>query len=213
MLRFLKTKNNNEFTKIEVKEVPGLTLYTNFLSHEEQKILEEEIRSKPWSFVGAKGTRQVQQYGFEYKYFQRSFDKTTNIEKLPDFCDFVIDKMLEHKLITHKPEQCIINKYEPGQGISRHTDLEAFGDTVVSMSLGSPTIFEFLLYAKDDDGNCRLDKKEEFFLKPGTLLIMRGDARYKWQHAMPKRKSDIIRGTKVKRKTRISLTFRFTKNT
>ncbi len=41
-----------------------------------------------------------------------------------------------------------------------------------------------------------------------SLLLMQGEARYHWQHAIPARKVDVVAGTRIVRGRRISLTFR-----
>ena len=46
--------------------------------------------------------------------------------------------------------------------------------------------------------------KEHIYLRPASLLILKGDARYKWKHGIAARKSD----NGLKRQRRISLTFR-----
>lgn len=50
--------------------------------------------------------------------------------------------------------------------------------------------------------------KEEAYLEPRSLIILANEARYKWTHAIPARKSDIVNGFKLQRERRISLTFR-----
>lgn len=39
--------------------------------------------------------------------------------------------------------QCIVNSYSPGQGITPHVDLVSFADGIVSVSLRSPTVMDF----------------------------------------------------------------------
>jgi hypothetical protein len=43
---------------------------------------------------------------------------------------------------------------------------------------------------------------------PKSVLSFSGDARYKWMHGIPPRKSDDQNGVKVNRNRRVSLTFR-----
>ena len=49
---------------------------------------------------------------------------------------------------------------------------------------------------------------EELCLEPLSLLVLRQEARYRWTHAIPSRKSDKIGDQRVWRQRRISLTFR-----
>jgi alkylated DNA repair dioxygenase AlkB len=48
----------------------------------------------------------------------------------------------------------------------------------------------------------------ELHLQPASLLVLKGDARHMWTHAIPARKTDVFEGQKHTRYRRISLTFR-----
>ena len=81
------------------------------------------------------------------------------------------------------PDQIIINEYQSGQGISAHIDcVSCFEETIASLSLGSPCIMEF--------SHTRTQQKIPLLLEPRSLIILSGDARYHWQHALPVRKTD-----------------------
>lgn len=64
----------------------------------------------------------------------------------------------------------------------------------MSLSLGSPALMNF------ENG----DQNVEIALQRRSLIILSGDARYKWKHSIPSRKSDHGK----QRSTRYSLTFR-----
>jgi alkylated DNA repair dioxygenase AlkB len=53
------------------------------------------------------------------------------------------------------------------------------------------------------DGN-----KQDLLLEPCSLLVMKEEARYEWQHSIPARKSDKINGITIPRARRVSMTFR-----
>jgi alkylated DNA repair dioxygenase AlkB len=55
--------------------------------------------------------------------------------------------------------------------------------------------------------------KETIELKPRSLLVLAGDARYRWKHGIPAREADVIDGQEVARSRRVSLTFRTVVNT
>lgn len=74
-----------------------------------------------------------------------------------------------------------------------------FGDTIASLSLGSACVMDFTNVTGE---------KQSHLLEPRSLLILSGDARYHWQHAIPARKSDKWNGQSIPRARRISLTFR-----
>ena len=73
--------------------------------------------------------------------------------------------------------QMIVNRYSPGQGISAHVDLAAFGDVVVSVSLESAATMDFS--PKEGGGG-----KVGVLLEPGDLLVLSGQARWDWLHGI-----------------------------
>ena len=92
-----------------------------------------------------------------------------------------------------------MNEYEPGQGISKHVDcVPCFGNAIASLSLGSTCVMEF----------SRPEAKVPVLLEPRSVVILQGDARYHWCHAIPARKNDTYAGRLIPRSRRISLTFR-----
>ena len=172
--------------------IEGLTLIENFITKEEEEQLLTYIKQNEWSNALK---RRVQHYGYEYNYENR--DVGNPIEAIPNWTEFLMTRMIEKKIITKPFEQLIINEYTPGQGISKHTDAKIFGNTIVSLSLGSPCNMIFR--------RSTIDANIEINLQPTTLLIMKNDARWKWTHEIPSRKSD----NNINRTTRISMTFRY----
>src|SRR5262245_12920410 len=81
------------------------------------------------------------------------------------------------------PYPLIVTEYEPGQGIARLVDcLPCFDETIGSLTLGSACVMEFT----------RIKSREKIplFLGPRSLVVLSGEARYDWRHAIPGRKSD-----------------------
>jgi len=116
---------------------------------------------------------------------------------MPDFLVNLMNKL------GIDADQCIINHYNPGEGISYHIDnTQHFDDAIYVLSLMSPIVMCF------KHGSQEKTK----VLEPRSLMVMSGEARYHWSHAIPARKSDIINGKLVKRGIRISITFRTVKN-
>lgn len=147
-------------------------------------------------------SRLVQFYGYKYDYkFHNIYNKCVGI---PEFL------MPQKNLLTHIClnlgiinnnyifNQCIVNNYYPGQGISKHIDIEKYGDVIGCFSLNSNGTMIF------KKGN----NKVNLLVKPNSLYIMSGDSRYKWLHKLFPKKNDVIDNIKVKRERRISVTFR-----
>lgn len=115
-------------------------------------------------------------------------------------------KILQNKCddnnIKYKPfEQCIINAYEPGQGIGKHIDSLNFGDVVGCFSGGSGA---HIIFKNNEE-------KYQVYIEPNSLYIMSNDARFKYTHEMSACKSDKVNGERIKRDKRFSITFRYIK--
>ncbi len=125
---------------------------------------------------------------------------------MPPILKCLADLLYDHKFIPTYPNQIIVNRYLPGQGIGKHTDSNIFEDIILSLSLGSPTIMTF---AK---GRESVDVP----LIPGSLLIMANGSRIDWTHSIAERKSDSYKipglpEQKWQRGERLSVTFRTVK--
>lgn len=56
----------------------------------------------------------------------------------PQYLDPIIDRLAHH--FPHRPDQVIVNEYQPGQQIAPHIDcVPCFGSVVASLTLGQPT--------------------------------------------------------------------------
>jgi alkylated DNA repair dioxygenase AlkB len=151
-------------------------------------------------------SRQVRQYGYAYDYGRRGVG-----EKLPGFPD-CIAKLLDvipdtdiHTGDTSSEEeeeeyfdQCICNRYMPGEGIGKHTDHRSFGNVIACFTLQAGIEMEF-------------ERKGEVYkqyVKPRSLYVMRGESRWSWTHQIRQRKNDVVDGKRVPRGIRWSVTFR-----
>lgn len=178
--------------------IDGLSLVKNLVSDFEHDKLIISIDEKEWS---NELKRRVQHYGYKYNYKSRSITSEMEADPIPNWALEIGIKLRDLGVFDTVPDQLIINEYLPGQGISEHIDCEpCFLDTVVSLSLGSSAVMKF---TKKDS-----NRKVEIPLMINDAIVLKKDARYKWKHSIPGRKSDIIDGLKIERRRRISLTFR-----
>lgn len=192
-------KSKTELSLELAKEIVGLELYPDFITKEEEEELTILIDNSSW-LNDLK--RRVQHYGYKYDYRARKIDNSLYLGDLPDWLQIISQRMIEKNIINFTPDQAIINEYEVGQGISSHIDCEpCFGDTIISLSLGSTCIinFEKKLNSKNKIG---------IFVEPRTLLVMKNESRYNWFHGIPQRKSDKFNNEVIKRERRISITYR-----
>lgn len=164
-----------------------------------------------WEYI-CFNSRRVMQFGQKYNYFNRNIGVKNNDDlELPEFLINLVKKInnciKENKILQNYNYfnfcQAIVNEYLPGQGISKHIDNKSYGDLICSISIGEDT--NFALSNGSDVITTYLPRK--------SLLLFSGKYRYKWSHAINKRKTvDKPEKNKIKRvkknNNRISITFR-----
>lgn len=176
--------------------INGLLYQNDFLSVEEEKIIISEIDNAVWD---TNLKRRVQHYGYMYDYKKKNIDQDLKIGKLPDWLLALESKIRTIFNLENSFDQVIINEYEPGQGISNHIDcVPCFEDVIISISLLSSCVMQF----------SKGEEKQEILLKPRSILLLSGEARYHWKHGIKAVKNDKFQNTVIPRERRISITFR-----
>ena len=177
-------------------DIPGLTYVRKFLSKSEEKRVVRQIDRSRWQQEGLK--RRVQHYGWRYDYRTRNINATARLGSLPDWAASIARRLVSEKLLEHLPDQVIVNEYINEQGIARHVDrVPLFADGIVMISLLESWEMVFRKRSSKDKVSQKLERR--------SAAILRGDARYKWTHEIPRRKYE---PGGLKRQRRISLTFR-----
>lgn len=122
-----------------------------------------------------------------------------------------------------RSRQAILNRYTPGEGITPHVDLlRRFGDGIVGVSFGSTCTMGFRRVADDDEeeGGAVSESAEgesewNLHLPERSIVVLSGDARYRWTHGIEGRAGDFVRDEQgsearwIERGTRMSITFRW----
>ncbi len=181
-----------------ISAIPGLEFREDFLNRQEEETIVQTLDSGVWS---CELSRRVQHYGYKYDYKARRIDSTMHIGNLPDWLQAVAERLRTSGYFEATPDQVIVNEYLPGQGIAAHIDCQpCFGDTIASLSLCSTCIMDF---TQAENGEV-----QSVFLPPRSLVVLKGDSRYCWKHAIAKRRQDTHEGQIYHRRRRISLTFR-----
>jgi len=205
--------------------VPGLTLLPEFVTPTEQLSVLDFLSTQPWRTDLA---RRTIHYGGTYCLMaprnatateRAAIEKTIiTASPIPHETQWLIDRMISHDLYkdAKRPEYCIVNEYLPGHGISAHVENFRFDEPVCSLTLGDGDFMRFHELAQPDDGSVRSGKaakaprtgrKKDVWLPSGSLVVLRREARWRWQH-------EIVRG-KSKGKgegwRRVSLTYRVEK--
>jgi len=178
--------------------IAGLQYLPDFINAETEALLIQAIDSQPWI---TELKRRVQHYGYKYDYKARGITQDFRIGAIPDWLAGLCADLRAQGYFMRTPDQVIINEYQPGQGISPHIDcVPCFGETIASLSLGSPCVMDFT--------HPQTGAKSSMLLEPRSLLVLSDDARYAWQHGIAARKIDRFDGHMISRTRRISLTFR-----
>jgi alkylated DNA repair dioxygenase AlkB len=177
---------------------PGAIYIREVLSREEEGAIEDRLDAGEWSNTLK---RRVQHFGYLYDYRARAVNAGAYLGTLPEWLETLAERLVTRGYIVDLPDQVIANEYLPGQGISAHIDCApCFDDTIVSISLLSQCEMVY----RERSGSRSL----AVVLHPRSGIVLKGASRYDWTHEIPARKSDVVDGTKVDRRRRISLTFR-----
>lgn len=176
-------------------DVPGLECRHAFISPDDEQRLLATVDTSEWQ---VDLSRRVQHYGWRYDYAARTVNADQYLGPLPDWLEAVA-RRIAGSTPMELADQVIVNEYEPGQGIARHTDCRpCFGPTVAMVSLGSDIQMDF----EPPTGGQLVP-----LLAPRrSLIVLSGEARAEWKHGIARRKSDRRFG--LTRSRRVSLTFR-----
>jgi alkylated DNA repair dioxygenase AlkB len=171
--------------------ISGLSYVPEFITRSEALELVKHIEAGNWTHEFA---RRRQHYGMDY-----SRPRSNAPVPLPNWIESIARKMVTRGLFSRMPVQALVNEYEPGQGISAHKDYSPF-DEVASLSLLSGCLMEFAKTSRRS--------VESIWLEPRSLIVLIGEARHEWTHAIRPRRSDWVAGEKIPRQRRLSLTLR-----
>ncbi len=185
-------------------EPPGLICRPEFITEEEEAKLLAWIDGAEWS---TELQRRVQHYGWRYDYKKRGIDESDRAPELPEWAHELGHRLVDEGLIPNRPDQLIVNEYLGDQGIAPHIDHpDDFAEHIATISL----LETWLMFFHRTSDRKMLPKH----LERRSVAVLTGDARYKWKHEIPQRKTVPPIGGKGKRtprSRRVSLTFRTTR--
>lgn len=161
-------------TKEDQPMVNGFTYYPAFLSADETASLTKEVSSLAFrqdTFRGVVMRRTIVCYGNEYSAKHRS--ARTPAPPIPPYLSPVRDRAASIASVDNAAlTQAIIWRYPPTVGIGWHVDHRDYGPVICGVSLAAAAVIRLK----------RGDEEQRFTLEPGSLYILRDEARYEWMH-------------------------------
>ena len=164
-------------------DFPGIFLMPEFVSEEEESVIEQEIYKT--SFIDSQSGRRKQDYGPKVN-FKRKKVKADVFTGLPPFSEKLFQRMKQIEVLCDfiPVEQCHL-EYTPerGSAIDPHfDDFWLWGDRLVTINLLSDT---FLYFTCDEHP----DIEVKVLMPQRCLIVVSGEARQKWKHGI--HRSDI----------------------
>ncbi|KAJ3071289.1 hypothetical protein HDU98_005566 [Podochytrium sp. JEL0797] len=211
----------------------GMSYLPNVLSVAQERQLLATIAATP--FESANIRRRLQFHGEVYYHtthdvaaLQPSKTHWNPLSNMQWFVDHVLESTSHVYSPVVQPSQVLVNEYIGDRGLSCHLeDPDAFGHYIYTVSLVNPVwmdlkpVLEASAGTNGIDSNGNKPRREpddlvpmRILLEPRSVLILSGDARYKWMHGITKTKSvqmpngqaSVLRDENYKR---LSLTMRY----
>jgi alkylated DNA repair dioxygenase AlkB len=174
--------------------IAGLQYVPEYLDPEMHDRLLAAVDRHQWL---ASADHGVQIYGYRYSHTHRM---AYRIGEIPVWATDLAVRLCRDGFLSRVPDQMVANDYAPGSGIFAHVDPAVLGDTVASISLASTCVMRF--------SHQESERTQELLLEPRSVLVLSGDAHWRWRHEIPARAVDTWQNDERPRSRRVSLTFR-----
>ena len=159
-------------------ELPdGFLYYPQFISSEEENELLRELNLEfqAFDFHGYIAKRRIVEYGFEYDFTSRQAQMA---RPLPAFLDpFRVRAAAWAGMRADEIIESVVTEYSPGSPIGWHRDVPQF-EIIIGISLKSSCRFRFKPHRHEG-------KIFATSLEPRSAYILRGAARWQYQHSIP----------------------------
>ena len=175
-------------------ELPEGFLYQrDFLSEREEAELLGIIQELPFEvfdFHGYKAKRRIVEYGWEYDFGSR---KATTTRPIPEFLHALRERAAAFAGVS--PEdlvEAVVTEYPAGAPIGWHRDVPQF-EVIIGISLASNARMRLKPYGRGGrkSASAELTRTEpaikivSVILERRSIYVMRGAARWKFQHSIP----------------------------
>lgn len=177
-----------KIVSVPAREIQGLIHLENAISETTQYNVLHSIINNPGTEV-ERCDRLVYHYGTQTQSLGHSCQKMTvrNAPPIPSWCRRLYKDVLWRRLVTKIPNQANIYVYPSGVGIAPHWDSNLdFESEIIMFSLYGTTSMTFERKFSITDPDYHLIQTSRLFLRPGSLVLLKGPARYEWKHGIPK---------------------------
>jgi alkylated DNA repair dioxygenase AlkB len=164
----------------------GLVYVPEFISPAEESGLLGEIARLPLEEARYKqytARRRTISYGGSYDFEANALGESAPV---PGFLHPLRERIGEWLDIPAAHfDHALVSEYRPGTPLGWHRDVPDF-EVIAGVSLAAPCRMRFRPYPPD-----RANKPREFTLDlaPRSAYVMRGEARWGWQHSIPETKA------------------------
>jgi DNA oxidative demethylase len=156
----------------------GFKYFPDFLDESEHSELLARMHSlefEAFNFQGYVAKRRIVEYGWEYDFSSR---KASTTRPLPEFLLPLRDRVaVVAQLSPQDIVEAVVTEYPPGAPIGWHRDVPQF-EVVIGISLASGCRMRFRPYKGES-------RAISIMLQPRSLYILRGAARWQFQHSIP----------------------------
>ena len=136
----------------------------------------EHLQFREFEFRGFVGKRRTVSFGWRYDFNVRKLQRA---EDTPTFLRALRQQAAKFAALSPQSLQhVLVTEYAPGAAIGWHKDRPEFED-VIGISLGAPCVFRF----RRKKGTRW--ERASIELQPGSVYLLRGPARWDWQHSIP----------------------------
>lgn len=159
----------------------GMRYQTGFLSIDEEAALLHLIHAlplAPMQYQGYTALRRVVSYGGKYDFSKQRLDEA---EPIPLWLDPLREKAAQWIGIAPSAfTQALVAEYRPGTPLGWHRDVPDFED-VVGISLLADATMRFRPYPPREN---RREGVLKLAIAPRSIYLLRGPARWDWQHSV-----------------------------
>jgi alkylated DNA repair dioxygenase AlkB len=159
----------------------GLRYEEDFLSPEEEAALVARIQQLPLArmkYQQYEALRRVVSYGGQYDFSRRRLNAS---EPIPDWLDPLRGRAAAWIGVDPAQfTQALVAEYQPGTPLGWHRDVPDFED-IVGVSLLDEAVMRLRPYPPDAPKKSDVIK---LTLPPRSIYLLRGAARWSWQHSV-----------------------------